>query len=678
MDLAIKKLMLRGIAAHKNGKLKEAKRLYRAVLKMQPTHPDANHNLGVLMVSVGKIEKALSFFKLAIEANPKGEQFWLSYIDALIQGQQFEGASQAFLQAQKQGIDNKKLSDLTARLSQRFQTKNNKSANPPQEQLKVLLELFQKGQLIDAENIAISISREYPRNPFPWKVLGAIFDATNRKFEAVQANQKAVELAPQDAEAHNNLGITLHELVRLDEAEACFRQAIKLKPEYAQAHGNLANALKGLGRQNEAEVSYRRVTLLKPDSAQAHSNLGLTLKEIGKFTEAEKSFSKAIALQPDYAEAHNNLGVTFRELGRADKAEASFKQAIALKSDFSEAFGNLGNILQEAGRLEEAEDLLKQAIALKPDYCEGLYSLSVALSYMNNLAAEIVSLRDILHIASGDLVLRARVHLAICNFLDGNFRDSEQQLLAASGIQKIASSEVDTEKAYHKYLKNILNWHKANNFVVMRESNDQRLFAIGESHSLTSHHLRVAYLDRFFFCSAQLIKGCKQWHLGNKQRNQYKNKFESIFCALPQNSYVLLAIGEIDCRLDTGIIAHHKKRPKKHIKEIICNTVENYLTYILDKNTDHQHRVIIQGVPCPNIETTKHSLDDIEQLVSVIELFNFELKTRSKLKGFGFLDTYRLTNRGDGISNGTWHIDDFHLSPEGMQEAWRRHAFPYR
>ena len=63
MDLAIKKLMLRGIAAHKNGKLKEAKRLYRAVLKMQPTHPDANHNLGVLMVSVGKIEKALSFFK---------------------------------------------------------------------------------------------------------------------------------------------------------------------------------------------------------------------------------------------------------------------------------------------------------------------------------------------------------------------------------------------------------------------------------------------------------------------------------------------------------------------------------------------------------------------------------------------------------------------------------------
>ena len=47
---------------------------------------------------------------------------------------------------------------------------------------------------------------------------------------------------------------------------------------------------------------------------------------------------------------------------------------------------------------------------------------------------------------------------------------------------------------------------------------------------------------------------------------------------------------------------------------------------------------------------------------------------QSQEKGFGFLDTYQLTNRGDGMSNGSWHIDDYHLSPEGMQEAWRRYG----
>ena len=55
-------------------------------------------------------------------------------------------------------------------------------------------------------------------------------------------------------------------------------------------------------------------------------------------------------------------------------------------------------------------------------------------------------------------------------------------------------------------------------------------------------------------------------------------------------------------------------------------------------------------------------------------MFNYELKTKSKENGFRFLDTHRLTDGGDGLSIGSWHIDDYHLSPEGMQEAWRRYV----
>ena len=36
------------VEAHRAGKLEEAEALYRAILKDQPQHPDANHNLGVL------------------------------------------------------------------------------------------------------------------------------------------------------------------------------------------------------------------------------------------------------------------------------------------------------------------------------------------------------------------------------------------------------------------------------------------------------------------------------------------------------------------------------------------------------------------------------------------------------------------------------------------------------
>ena len=52
MELTIEQALRQGIAAHKEGKIQEAERLYRAILKSQPTHPDANHNLGVLALSL--------------------------------------------------------------------------------------------------------------------------------------------------------------------------------------------------------------------------------------------------------------------------------------------------------------------------------------------------------------------------------------------------------------------------------------------------------------------------------------------------------------------------------------------------------------------------------------------------------------------------------------------------
>ena len=59
MELTIHQALQRGISAQKAGKLDEAERLYRAILQSQPSHPDANHNLGVLAVSVNKVDVSM-------------------------------------------------------------------------------------------------------------------------------------------------------------------------------------------------------------------------------------------------------------------------------------------------------------------------------------------------------------------------------------------------------------------------------------------------------------------------------------------------------------------------------------------------------------------------------------------------------------------------------------------
>ena len=103
MELSVDQALQKGIKAHKAGKVQEADRYYTAILKTNPGHPDANHNMGVLAVGVGKVEAALPFFKTALEANPKIAQFWLSFIDALIKLDRITDAKFLFEQAKKTG-----------------------------------------------------------------------------------------------------------------------------------------------------------------------------------------------------------------------------------------------------------------------------------------------------------------------------------------------------------------------------------------------------------------------------------------------------------------------------------------------------------------------------------------------------------------------------------------------
>ena len=370
MELTVDQALQQGVAAHKEGKVQEAERLYRAILESQPLHPDANHNLGVLAVSVNKADAALSLFKTALEANPKIEQFWVSYIDALVKANKLKDAKKAIKEAKKKGFDAKKLQALLSQLKKIANTKA-----PSQELLNSLLGHYQNGRFSDAEKFAISINERFPHHNFSWKVLAEIFKKIGRIAEALVAGQKAVEIDSQDAVAHSNLGNTLQQLGRLDEAEASYTQAIVLKPGFAEAHSNLGNTLQQLGRLDEAKASFTQGIALKPDYAEAHSNLGNTLKGLGRLDEAEASYTQAIVLKPDYAEAHSNLGVTLEELGRLDEAEASYTQAIALKPDYAEAHSNLGNTLQKLGRLNEAETSFTNAIALKPDYASAFWNL---------------------------------------------------------------------------------------------------------------------------------------------------------------------------------------------------------------------------------------------------------------------------------------------------------------
>jgi predicted O-linked N-acetylglucosamine transferase (SPINDLY family) len=145
--------------------------------------------------------------------------------------------------------------------------------------------------------------------------------------DAVACYRRALELKPDYADAHYNLGNAFQDQGKLEEAVACYRRALERKPDYAGAHLNMGNAFQAQGELEEAVACYRRALERKPDHAEAHNNLGNTFQVQGRLEEAVTCYCRALELQPDYAEAHSNLLYALQY--RADATLSGLAQAHA-------------------------------------------------------------------------------------------------------------------------------------------------------------------------------------------------------------------------------------------------------------------------------------------------------------------------------------------------------------
>ncbi|MCK4458814.1 MAG: tetratricopeptide repeat protein [Methanosarcinales archaeon] len=184
--------------------------------------------------------------------------------------------------------------------------------------------------------------------------------------EAIGYYKESVKINPDNAEAHNNLGVLLKDLGRYDEAEKEYREAIRANPDRAAAHYNLGSLLYNLGQYDEAEKECREAIGIHPVDAASHYNLGVLLKDLGRYDEAEKEYREAISIRPDNASTHYTLGVLLKDLGRYDEAEKEYREAIRANPDHAAAHYNLGVLLKDLGRYDEAEKEYREAIRADP------------------------------------------------------------------------------------------------------------------------------------------------------------------------------------------------------------------------------------------------------------------------------------------------------------------------
>jgi predicted Zn-dependent protease len=202
MNLTIEQALHRAVEAHKAGKIQDAHDLYSAILKIQPNHPEANHNLGVMAVSVNKGGVALQLFKTALEANPRQEQFWFSYIDALIKNKQSDLALSVLDLAKKQGLDGDRFRLFYSQLSNEPTVSElNEFEN---NEILAAIALRESGNYEESKRRLSLLLKTYPNNAKAWSLLSQINLLAKKEVEAEKALLIGLSIEPNLSTLHLN------------------------------------------------------------------------------------------------------------------------------------------------------------------------------------------------------------------------------------------------------------------------------------------------------------------------------------------------------------------------------------------------------------------------------------------------------------------------------------------
>jgi tetratricopeptide (TPR) repeat protein len=155
------------------------------------------------------------------------------------------------------------------------------------------------GQLLFDFGAAGSGAGDLPslRGPRDWFHIAMDAEAAGRLEDAVRAYQRA--LPGNNVEAHFNLGNCLYALRRRDEAAALFLAATAIAPDYAEAWNNLGIVRGELGDRAGSIVALRQALALVPHYADAHYNLAEALSAAGDVEGARRHWRAYLSFDPN-------------------------------------------------------------------------------------------------------------------------------------------------------------------------------------------------------------------------------------------------------------------------------------------------------------------------------------------------------------------------------------------
>ena len=249
------------VALQRQGRLREAEKIYSRVLKAMPDNVDALNLLGAVKLQQGQIGEAQRVLSAAVKADPSAAGAWCNLGQAL--------------HALKRAPD-----------------------------------------ALDCLDKACALA---PDDPAILNQHANVLVTLGRPEEALAEFRQVLARLPNHVEARLNCGLAQAMLGFPEQALADFDTAVQFAPGHPGVHYNRGVALLKLGRYAEAVEANNRALAIAPDHANAWLNRGKALLQLNRLDEAIAGFDEALRVRRDFADAHFNKALAL--LLRGDYAD---------------------------------------------------------------------------------------------------------------------------------------------------------------------------------------------------------------------------------------------------------------------------------------------------------------------------------------------------------------------
>ena len=271
-------------------------------------------------------------------------------------------------------------------------------------------DLLQKGEFNLAEQQLSEILKKYPDDPNALRLSGVSSLEQNKPEVALIPLQKAVKVAPEFRQAHENLALVWTKLGDLNKAEISLKKSLEIDPSNFTNWKSLGDVLSDQGKEKEADKAYKNA--ISTDKKYLDLQKAMSQVQKGNLGEAEKIYRSILSDDPNNVDALRLLALLASRTGAIDQAINMLENCIKIAPDYALAWENLAKLYRQKDdpdSLQKAANCFGKATELRPDWAEGWAGLGTMQTRSSQHEEGIISYKKSIELKTN----QPRVHLSL-------------------------------------------------------------------------------------------------------------------------------------------------------------------------------------------------------------------------------------------------------------------------